>query len=175
LCNSFDHATNSCPYYACYDQYDFVSPWDNTDVVLNLRDSSFRLAQCTGLKKGDPLGFDARFDFADACFELEDIFDKVLDLGKTPLGGALDVLVHEESPSLGFHDIVLPNPLDHSHVSPTCLQHFISPEYSLDAPIDNHKICDSNVELGHDDNEFNVLGGSINDFRSLGYFSWYNA
>ena len=44
LCNSSDHATSSCPYYACYDQFDFVSPWDDTEVVLTLHDSSFSLA-----------------------------------------------------------------------------------------------------------------------------------
>jgi len=39
LCNSSDRATNLSFYYACYDQSDFVSPWDNTDVVLDLPDS----------------------------------------------------------------------------------------------------------------------------------------
>ena len=36
LCNSTDLATNSYPYYACYDQFNFASPMDNTDVVLTL-------------------------------------------------------------------------------------------------------------------------------------------
>ena len=48
-------------------QPDFVSPKDNSDIVISLHDSSFPLAQCTGLGEGDPFGFDARFDFADAC------------------------------------------------------------------------------------------------------------
>jgi len=72
---------------------------DNTDVVLTLPDSSFPLAQRTGLEEGDLIGFDARFDFIDACFESEDIFHKVHDLGETPLEGPCDVLIHEESPS----------------------------------------------------------------------------
>jgi len=58
-------------------------------------------------------------------------------------------LCMRESPSLGFHDTVLPNSLDHSHVSPTCSQSSLSPKYFLAAPIDNPKICDSNVYLGH--------------------------
>jgi len=97
LCNSSDHATNLCPYYACYAQPDFVSPWDNTDVVLTLQDSSFPLAQCTGLGEGDPFRFDARFDFVDAYFESEDIFDKVHDLVETPLEESHDVFMREES------------------------------------------------------------------------------
>jgi len=48
------------------------------------------------------------------------------------------------------------------------------PEYSLDVPIDNPKICDSNIGLGHEDNEFNVLGGNVDDYASLGYFRGYN-
>ena len=38
-------------------------------------------------------------------------------LDETPLEGSRDVLVHEKSPSLSFHDIVLPNCIDHSYVS----------------------------------------------------------
>ena len=67
---------------------------------------------------GQPYGFVARCSVLDACFESEDIFDKVYDLVEIPLEESRGVLVHEESLSLGFHDIVLPNPLDHSHVSP---------------------------------------------------------
>jgi len=83
--------------------------------------------------------------------------------------------VHEESHSLDFHDIALPNFLDHSHVFPMCSQPSISLGYSLDVPVDNPKICDSNVDLGHQDNEFNVLGGNVHNFLSLGYFTGYNA
>ena len=94
-------------------------------------------------------------------------FDAVHDLVETPLEESRDVLVHEESPSFGFHDIVLPNPLDHSHVSLTCSQPSIFPEYSSNAPFDNPEICNSTVDLGHDDNEFYVLGRNVHDYLSL--------
>jgi len=60
---------------------------DNTNVVLNLHDSSFSLAQCTGLKTGEPFRFITRFDVVDTCFESEDILDEVHDLVQTPLEG----------------------------------------------------------------------------------------
>ena len=44
MCNSSDHETNSCPYYACYAQLDFTSPRDNTDIVLISPNLSFPLA-----------------------------------------------------------------------------------------------------------------------------------
>ena len=87
LCNSSDHASNSCPHYACYDQPNFVSLWDSTNVVLTLPDSSFPLAQCTGLEVGEPFRFDARFDVSDPCFKSEDILDEVYNLDKTLLEG----------------------------------------------------------------------------------------
>jgi len=61
-----------------------------------------------------------------------------------------------------------------SHVSPMCSQPSISPKCSLDAPIDNPKICDSNVGLGHENNEFNVLGGNVDDYLSLSYLRGYD-
>jgi len=69
----------------------------------------------------------------------------VHDLDETPLEGSHDVFMHKDFPSLGCNN-VLPNPLDHTHVFPACSQPPISPEYSLDAPIDNPKICDPNVD-----------------------------
>jgi len=84
---------------------------------------------------GEPFGFVARFDVADACFKSEGILDKVHDLVETPLEGSRDVLVHEWSPSLGFDSIVLPNSLDHSHVSPVCSLPSFSPEYYLLSPL----------------------------------------
>jgi len=54
LCNSSDYGTKSYPYYACYAQPDFVSPWENTDVVLTLLDSSFSLPQYTRLEAAEP-------------------------------------------------------------------------------------------------------------------------
>jgi len=44
----------------------------------------------------------------------------VHDLVETPLEGSSDVRMHEESPSLSFDNNVLPNPRDHSRVSPIC-------------------------------------------------------
>jgi len=69
LCNSSDHDINSCPYYAYCAQPGFASPVDNIDVVLSLYDSSFPLAQCTGLEVGDPFGVVTRHSIVDACFE----------------------------------------------------------------------------------------------------------
>jgi len=124
LCNSSYDATSSCPYYACYDQFDFILSWDNTNVVLSVLGSSLPLAQCTELEEGDPFGFDGRFDVVDTCFELEDIFDKVHDLVKTLLEESYDVFMHEESPSLSFDNSFVPNLLDYLRVSPACSQPF---------------------------------------------------
>ena len=46
LCGSSNHNIVSCPFYACYTQ----------------SDSSFPLAQCTGLEGGEPFGLIAKFD-----------------------------------------------------------------------------------------------------------------
>ena len=62
-----------------------------------------------GARGGDLFGFDARFDVAYACFESEDIFDKVHDLVSTPLQACRYECVHEEC-----------SMLEHSHVSPVC-------------------------------------------------------
>jgi len=48
------------------------------------------------------------------------------------------------------------------------------PEYYLDEPINNFLIYDSNVDLGHEDNEFNVLDGNVDDYLSLDYFRGYD-
>ena len=50
-----------------------------------------------------------------------------------------------------------------------------SPKYYLDVPIDNCEICDSNVDLGYEDNTLNMLGGILDNFLSLGYFSGCDA
>ena len=86
------------------------------------------------------------------------------DLGEIPLEGSCDVFIHKESPSLGFDDSVISNPLDHSYVSPMCSQPSISPEYSLDVPINNLKICDSNVDLGYEVKVFKMLDGNVDNF-----------
>jgi len=49
------------------------------------------------------------------------------------------------------------------------------PEYYIDAPIDNPKICNSNVDLGHAVKMFNMLGVNVDNFLPLGYFCEYDA
>ena len=73
----------------------------------------------------------------------------------------------EASTSLGFDNIALLNPLDHTYVSPTCSQPSILPDCSLDVLVDNPKVCDSDVNLGHEDNELNMLGGNVDDYVSF--------
>jgi len=127
-----------------------------------------------GLERGEPFGFAASFNVAYSCCELEDAFDVVHNLVKTPLEGCCDVYGHEESLSLDC-DSVLPNPFNHSHVFPMCLQPSSSPEYYFDVPIDSPMICDAIVDLGYDNNVVDVLDGNVDKFVSLGYFSRYDA
>jgi len=98
----------------------------------------------------------------------------VYDLDKTPLEGSSDAFMHEESPSLCFNNIFLSNSLDHSHISPCCLLPSPSPEYYIDVPISNLMICDANMDLGHEDNMFRMLGGKVDDYVSLDYFKGYD-
>ena len=123
---------------------------------------------------GEPFGFDARFDIVDACLESNDIFNEVHDLVSTSFEGCRCECVLEESPSLCFN-YAFPNLLEHSHVPPMCSQPSVSPEYSLDVPVDNSMIFNANIDLGYEDKMFNILGGNVDNFLSLGYFSWYNA
>jgi len=58
----------------------------------------------------------AQFGINNACYRLETTFDRVHNLVETPLEGCHDVFVHEDSSSLGSN-YVIPNPLNHSHVS----------------------------------------------------------
>jgi len=97
----------------------------------------------------------------------------VYDLVRTPLEESRDVFVREESLSLGFNYAFF-NLLDHFHVSPICSLPSISPKHSLDVPNDNLMICDSNVDLGHEDNIFSMLGGNDHDYLSLGYLRGYD-
>jgi len=55
------------------------------------------------------------------------------------------------------------------------LQPSPSPEYDVAEPIDNSLICNANIDLGYEDKMFNMLGGNVDNFLSLGYFSGYNA
>ena len=98
--------------YACYDQLNFASPMDNTNVVLSLHDSSFPLAQCTRLKASEPFRFVTKFVVDQTCCELEDTFDTMHDLVEIPFEGSCDVFMHEESLSLCFEGVLL-NPIDH--------------------------------------------------------------
>jgi len=88
-------------------------------------------------------------------------------LVETPLEGLCVVLVHDWSPNLGFDDNVLPNSLIisifHLFVDyPQCPR-----SNSLDAPINNPKICDSHVDLGREVKMFNMPGGYVNNFLFL--------
>jgi len=173
MCSSSDHNITSCPYYVCYAPPNFASLRDKTDVVLTLHDSSLPLTQCTRIEVGEPFRF-ARFDEVNAREESEDTFDVAHNLVDTPSEGCRDTFVHEGSLSVGCDD-VSPNLLDHSYVAPVCLQPSFSSDYSFDMPNDIFKLCDSNMDLGCDDNMLNVLGGNDKNFEPLGYFSGYDA
>jgi len=75
--------------------------------------------------------------------------------------------MHEGSLSLACENVP-PSPLEHSQVSAFCSQPSFSPEYTYDVPIDNFDICDSNVDMGNEDNVLNTLGGNVENFESLG-------
>jgi len=123
---------------------------------------------------GEPFGIVTSFSVFYACFGSEDTLYEVYDLNKTPLEGSRDVLMHEVSLSFGFDGSVLPNSLDHLHASPLCLLPSSSLGYYIDTPIDNPMIFYANVDLGYEDNVFDVLGGNVNDYVSLGYFRGYD-
>ena len=109
-----------------------------------------------------------------AFYGLEDTFNVEHNLVNTPLEGYRDVFLHEGSPSLAY-DNVIPNSLEHSHVSTFCSPPSFSPELDFDVRIDNFEICDSNVDLGHEDNMFHMLGGNVDNFESLGNLCGYDA
>ena len=90
----------------------------------------------------------AQFDVSDSYCALEDTLDAARNLDNNPVEGCHYEYVHEEPSSLGFN-YAFPSPVDYSHISPMCSQPSISLEYSLDASIDNPKICDCKVDLGH--------------------------
>jgi len=96
------------------------------------------------------------------------------NLVDTPLERCHEMLLHEGSPSLSC-DNVIPSSLERSHVSPMLLEPSFSPEHSFDVPNDISKLSDSNIDLDHKNNMFNMLGGSDENFGSLGYFSVYDA
>jgi len=49
-----------------------------------------------------------------------------------------------------------------------------SHEHSFDVPNGISKLCDFNVDLGDEDNMLNMLGGDVENFGSVGYFSGYD-
>ena len=89
------------------------------------------------------------------------------NLVSTPLEGCRYECVHVESSSLCFN-YAFSSPLDHCHVSPMCSLPFLSLEYYIDIPIDKAKISDPNVDLGYKDKMFNMFGGNVDNFVSLG-------
>ena len=65
--------------------------------------------------------------------------------------------MHEGSPSLTY-DNIIPNPLEHSHVSTFCSQPSSSSlELDLDVLSDIFELCESNVDLGHENSMFDVV------------------
>jgi len=126
------------------------------------------------LEGGEPCERLTRFSVVDACFESENTLEELHDLVSTPLEGCRYECVHKGSSSPGCNNF-LPNPLDHFHVFLTCSQPSPSSEYDVVEPISNHMICDSNIDLGYKDNIFNMLGRSVDNFHSLGYFCGYHA
>jgi len=54
------------------------------------------------------------------------------------------------------------------------LQPSPSRKYYVDVHTDNTVIFDANVDLGYEDNVFDVLGGSIDDYVSVVCFRGYN-
>jgi len=115
-----------------------------------------------GLEVGEPFGLVASFGMDNACCWLETSFDEVHNLVDIPLEGCHDMFVHEGSSSLGSNHII-PNSLEHSHVSTFCSQPSLLAEFHFDVPIDNFVICDFNVDLGNANNMLNVLGGNTDE------------
>jgi len=157
--NSSTHYVSSCPYYACYTQ----------------SNSSLPLTWCTGLKVGEPFGLVARIGMNNVGCGLENSFEEVHNLVDIPSEGCPNMFVHERSPNLGSNHVI-PNSLDHFHV-PTMRSQpsSSSPELDYNVPIGNFVICDSNINLGLENNVLNMLGGNYENFESLGYFSGYDA
>ena len=54
-------------------------------------------------------------------------------------------------------------------------QPLFSPKHSFHMLNDISKPCNFSVDLGNEDNVLNILGGNVETFESLGYFSGYDA
>jgi len=76
--------------------------------------------------------------------------------------------MHGEFLSLGFDDSILLNPLDHSQASTLYSLPFPYPEYYIVVLVDNYMICNATMDLGHEANVFDTLGGNVDDYVSLG-------
>jgi len=126
------------------------------------------------LEVGEPFGLGARFGMNNVLCELEDTFDIEHNLVDTPIEGCRDIFMHEGSPSLACEND-LPRSLEHSHVPTFCSQPLFSLEYTYDVTNDNFELCDSIVNMSHEDNMLSMLSGNVKNFGSLGYFSRYNA
>jgi len=123
---------------------------------------------------GEPFGLSTNFGMNNALYGLEATFDMEHNPVNIPLEGCRDVFMHEESPSLACENVLL-SLLEHSHVSTFCSQPSFSPKHTYDVPIDNFDICDSNGEMANADNMFQMLGGIVENFESLGYLGGYDA
>jgi len=102
------------------------------------------------------------------------MLDREHNLVDTPLKGCRDLFVHEGSGSLSYENL-LPNSLKHAHISiVSSPPSSSSPELAFEVPIDNFEICESSVDVGNEDNMFNVHGGNVYSLESLGYFRGYD-
>jgi len=132
-------------FYACYAHLDLSLP----------------LAQCTWFEVGESFGLGASFGMTDALCGLGDTVEEVHNLVYTPLEGCWDLFVHEGSSSLSYENVI-PNPLEHAHVSIVCSPPSSSSlELAFDVPIDNSEICESNVEMGHENTCLMYLVGML--------------
>jgi len=127
-----------------------------------------------GLEVSEPFGLVTRFSMNNACCGLETPFEEVHNLVDNPLERCRDMFEHEGCPSLVCDDVI-PNSLEHSHVSPMFSHPSFSPKHSFDVPNDISKLRDSNMDLGYDDNVLNTLSGNDENFKPQGYFSGYDA
>ena len=109
LCTTSAYNVSSCPFYACY-----------THLDLSLR---------------EPFGYAANFGMNYDLCGLEDTLDRVYNLVSTLLEGYRNLFVDEASSSLSY-ETVIPNLLEHAHVSTFSSQPSSSPKYIYDVPND---------------------------------------
>ena len=111
-----------------------------------------------GLEVDEPFGLNASFGMNNDLRGFEGTLGREHNLVDTPLEGCREVFVHEGSPSFAYENVI-PSSLEHSHVSTLCSPpSSSSPELDLDVPNDIFKLCESNVNLGHENNMFHMLG-----------------